>query len=113
MPSERILPPDPLAFIEECILARRLHWTYHVAMRLERRSISRAMVIDAAGRYEMIEAYPDDKYLPSYLLFADLNGAIFHVLFAADVPEANVRVVTAYYPDPKEWSADLKRRLKP
>ena len=48
----------------------------------------------------MIEAYPDDKYLPSYLLLGRRGDASFHVL----------RVVTAYYPSLAEWEDDLKTR---
>ena len=61
-------------------------------------------------QYEIIEEYPKDKYLPSYLLYARYKGKIFHVLFAIDVTEDNVRIVTAYYPDKKEWGEDLKTR---
>jgi hypothetical protein len=61
--------------------------------------------------YEIVEAYPEDKYLPSYLI---LGSNEFHVLFAVDWKGDNVRVGTAYRPDPTEWSPDLKtRRSKP
>ena len=34
----------------------------------------------------MVERYPDDKeYLPSYLVYAELNDEVFHILFATDV----------------------------
>lgn len=64
--------------------------------------------------YELVEAYPDDKYLPSYLLLVRHGSEAFHVLFAADVEGDNVRVVTSYRPDPREWQPDMKtRRRKP
>jgi hypothetical protein len=47
------------------------------------------------------------RYLPSYLVVA---AETFHVLFAADVVDDNVRVVTAYRPDPEEWEPNLRRR---
>jgi hypothetical protein len=34
-------------------------------------------------------------------------------LFAVDVEGNNVRVVTAYRPDPGEWGPDLKTRRSP
>jgi hypothetical protein len=102
-------PSDPLAFIRRCVRERKMLWTYHVNMRLERRHITRAEIIGAVDSYAIVEAYPEDKYLPSYLILAD---DAFHVLFAADVAEDNVRVVTAYRPDPEEWEPDLRRRRK-
>jgi hypothetical protein len=76
-------------------------------MRLEKRHITRADILDAVDSYEIVESYPDDKYLPSYLIVA---AARFHVLFAADVRDDNVRVVTAYRPDPDEWQPGFKHR---
>ena len=60
--------------------------------------------------YELVEAYPGDKYLPAYLLLARHRAEALHVLFAADVESDNVRVVTSYRPNPREWQHDMKTR---
>ena len=79
-------------------------------MRLAGRFISRAAILAAVATYQLVEAYPDDKYLPSYLMLARHGSEAFHVLFATDVAGDNGRVVTSYHPDPGEWQADLKAR---
>ena len=61
---------------------------------------------------EIIEKYPGDKYLPSYLIYAVFKRRIFHVHVAVDAAGDNVRIITAYEPDPKEWSKDFKKRRK-
>ncbi len=109
MPEQK-LPPDPLRFIRECVRNRRVLWTYHVNMRLEGRFIPRETVLGSVESYEIIEAYPEDKYLPSYLVLARSAGDAFHVLFAADLDGDNVRVVTAYRPSEGEWEDDWKTR---
>jgi hypothetical protein len=86
MTAERVLPENPLAFIQRCVQHRQLFWTYHINMRLQGRFISRQDILDAVNTYEVIESYPDDKYLPSYLVYATVEEAVFHVLFAVDVP---------------------------
>lgn len=78
-------------------------------MRLGQRFISRNTIVGAQD-YEVVEAYPDDKYLPSYLLLGRRGDIAFHVLFAADVEGQNVRIVTAYHPSSEEWEDDLKTR---
>jgi hypothetical protein len=103
----RKVSDDPLEFIRRCIRERRLYWTYHVNMRLAGRYITRDDILSTVHAYEMVESYPEDKYLPSYLILA---GSRFHVLFATDVEGDNVRVITTYVPDPDEWNADLKTR---
>ena len=108
--AERKLPDDPVAFIRECLQEGRILWTYHVNMRLGQRFIARETIIASAGSYEIVEAYPEDKYFPSYLLLGRVGEEVFHALFGADVDGRNVRVVTAYYPSLEEWVADLKTR---
>ena len=79
-------------------------------MRLAGRFISRETILAAVATYELVGTHPHDKYLPSYLVLARHAADAFHVLFAADVQGDNVRVVTAYRPDPAEWHPDLKTR---
>ena len=79
-------------------------------MRLRGRSIPRRAILESAANFEIIEEYPQDKYLPSYLIYSRHLDSIFHVLFAADVQEDNVRIITAYRPDPEQWEEDLRTR---
>ena len=81
-----------------------------VNMRLAGRYISRDELFEATKSYEIIHTYPEDKYLPSYLVWATSESGPFHVLFAADVDGDNVRIVTAYRPNADEWESDLKSR---
>ena len=113
MTAERRLPDSPLDFIRRCMRQRKVLWTYHANMRLRGRFIARRTISQAVDSFEIIESYPDDKYLPSYLVYGCTDDVVFHVLFAGDVAGDNVRVVTAYRPDPREWLQDLKTRRKP
>lgn len=114
MTRDRVLPGDPIRFVQDCIRRGHVLWTYHVNMRLAGRYIPRESILGAVETLELVEAYPDDKYLPSYLILGRVGSDAFHVLFAADVEGDNVRVVTAYRPDAGEWQDDLKtRRHKP
>lgn len=79
-------------------------------MRLAGRFIPREAILATVDTYELVEAYPEDKYLPSYLILARDRDDAFHVLFAADVTGDNVRVITSYHPDPREWQPDMKIR---
>ena len=113
MTLNRILPDDPLEFIRGCVRHGKIRWTYHVNMRMKGRFIPRQIVLESVANYEIIEEYPKDKYLPSYLVYSRYENHIFHVLFAVDVEGDNVRVVTAYYPGLEEWEEHLKTRRRP
>jgi len=81
-------------------------------MRLKERFISREAVMGTHETYEIIERYPEDKYLPSYLVFAQHEGQALHVQIAADRENENIRIVTAYKPSQDEWEEDFKTRRK-
>lgn len=106
-------PENPLSFIQKCIQQREIKWTYHVNLRLRQRAIPRNLILDSFSRYEIIEEYPDDKYLPSYLVYSSYQEKIFHILFACDVENDHVRIITAYYPSLGKWKEDFKTRRKP
>ncbi len=110
MNNEQRIPLDPLKYIRRCIKERKIFWTYHVNMRLKGRFISRKEILESVSHFEIIEEYPDDKYFPSYLVYSWNKGDIFHILFAIDVIENNIRVITAYHPDSQEWNENFKKR---
>jgi len=113
MASQHRLPENSLLFIQQCVRRHRLFWSYHVNMRMRARGIKRDQIIQAVDSFEIIEDYPDDKYLPSCLVFAlSSENRVMHCVIALDVAEENVRVVTAYYPSYEYWSKDMKKRVK-
>jgi hypothetical protein len=79
-------------------------------MRMSQRFVPRETILASVDSFEIIEEYPQDKYLPSYLIYSQHEGLIFHVQIAVDVPGDNVRIVTAYLPTKDKWEADLKTR---
>ena len=108
--DQRIVPKDPLAFIQSCVRRKQIRWTYHATMRFRQRVIGFEAVLDSVDSYEVIEEYSEDKYLPSYLIRAGQEGSIFHIHAAADLEGDNVRIVTAYVPNPQEWDTELRTR---
>jgi hypothetical protein len=109
---KRYFPDNPLKFIQRCVRERKIFWTYHVNLRLRGRFIPSESILESWAKYEMVEEYPTDKYLPSYLLYSEHQGERFHVLFAVDVEGDNVRVVTAYRPSVEEWEDNFKKRRR-
>lgn len=109
---ERRRPNEPLRFIQQCVRQGKVLWTYHVNMRMAGRFIPRKAIVGSHEGYEIIEEYPEDKYLPSYLVYAEYRGDVFHVLFAVDVESDNVRIITAYRPSSEEWEEDFKTRRR-
>jgi hypothetical protein len=81
-------------------------------MRLQQRGLDAAALRNAVASLEIIEAYLDDKYLPSFLLRGEIRGSAFHAQIATDIEGNNVRVVTMYTPDPYEWDEGFRKRRK-
>ncbi len=102
---------DILNFIKNCVTQRKILWTYHVNMRLKERFISREDIISSVNSYEIIEEYPDDRYLPGYLVYAQKNTTIVHILFGVDLKNDFVVIITTYKPTTEKWDKELKKRL--
>jgi hypothetical protein len=79
-------------------------------MRLRGRFINRQAILQSNESYEILEEYPRDKYLPSYLVYSEYQGDTFHILFAVDLEGVNVRIVTVYRPNPGEWEEGFRTR---
>jgi hypothetical protein len=103
---------DILEFVRSCIERRKIHWTYHVNMRLKGRFIPREAILSSVDSYEIIERYADDKYLPSCLIYAEHEGLPIHIHIAIDVEGDRVTIVTVYRPSRDKWERDLKTRRK-
>jgi hypothetical protein len=86
---DRQLLDDLLAFMQASVRGGRIFWTYHANMRLQGRYIPCQAVIDAVDTYQLVEAYPADKYLPSHLILARYGRDAFHGLFAIDIAADN------------------------
>jgi hypothetical protein len=108
----RIEDTGTLAFIKSCVQRRRIRWTYHVNMRLNERRLSREMILDAVDTFEIIEIYAKDKYLPSYLVYAEHKGESLHIVIAPDNEDDTITIITSYRPDAEEWEAGFKARRK-
>lgn len=104
---------DTLDFIKSCIRRRRIRWTYHVNMRLEGRFIPRDTILSSVDKYEIIEEYLKDKYLPSYLVYAEYESRIVHIQIATDLENDNITIVTVYKPSLDRWEKDFKTRRIP
>jgi len=70
-------------------------------------------MLNSVNTYEIIEEYPEDKYLPSYLIRAEQEDEVIHILIATDAENDNIRIVTSYKPTLDKWEEDLKTRRKP
>jgi hypothetical protein len=102
--------PDALSFIRDC--SRGSDSLDIPPTCLGQRFIARETIIQAVDTYEIVEAYPGDKYFRSYLVLGRKGDDAVHVLFGVDVEGQNVRIVTAYYPSLDEWEIDLKTRRR-
>jgi hypothetical protein len=86
-----------------------LHWTNHIVVRLLQRKIAKNDVQHALLHGEIIEQYPSDYPYPSCLVLGiTLSKRYIHIVCGAT--ETELWLVTAYYPNPAEWSADFRTR---
>ena len=91
---------------EDCI-----QWSLHVLKRMRERKISSDEIIGCIRSGRIIEEYPDDRPLPSCLIYGVVNNRSLHTVVG--IGDEYVSVITAYEPDPDEWKSDLITRKEP
>ena len=101
---------DIIKFIQSCIKDRKILWSYHVNMRLKERFITREDILSSVDTFEIIEEYPKDKYLPSYLIYAKNKAQIIHIQIAVNMDDDSITIITAYKPTFDKWEKDFKTR---
>lgn len=74
--------------------------------------ISREAILLSTSKYEIIEEYPKDNFLPCVIVYSEYKDNPIHIIFAIDEEDDNVRVIAAYKPNPDMWEANNKVRRK-
>ena len=83
--------------------------TSHILLRFRQRGITYVEIKEALLTGEMIEDYPDSYPYPSCLVLGrSAAGRALHIVVG--ISETKLWLITAYEPDPSEWSPDFKRR---
>jgi hypothetical protein len=76
---------------------------------MQERDISREDIKKCVMYGEIIEDYPDDYPHPSCLVFGyAVDNKVIHVVAGSD--EADIYIITAYYPNTVKFENDLKTR---
>ena len=97
--------------IKNCIIQKSIYWTKHCLNRINQRNILISDVKKAIMNGKIIEYYYDDYPNPSCLISGkDKNKRILHIV--CGMKDNIVYMITAYYPDSKEWEEDMKTRRK-
>lgn len=87
----------------------KLQWTNHMMIRLFQRNISTEDIEYAIMNGEIIEEYQDDYPYPSCLILGlTIQNRSLHIVCA--VSADTLWLVTAYYPDHREWKPGFKTR---
>lgn len=97
--------------IRELCTPEKINITIHATKRLEQREIKLSDVMTCISSGEIIEQYPEDYPYPSCLILGMSCGEKYlHCVIGTD--NTQLWIVTAYFPDPKQWSDDFKTRLE-
>lgn len=86
----------------------KIEWSLHSLKRIRERNIKASDVINCIASGVIIEQYPNDRPLPSCLIYGKLQTRHLHTVVASD--GNRIYIITAYVPSSEEWEADYKTR---
>jgi len=88
----------------------KLIFRIHAIQRMFERHITEADVRHIIRTGEVIANYPDDKPYPSRLILGWRKMRPLHIGAADNSDENQIIIITAYEPDPAQWTSDFRRR---
>ena len=90
----------------------KIIFSNHAVQQMFQRSITVENVKFVLLNGKLVTEYPDDKPLPSRLLFAICNNRSLHVVCSENASENEIIVITAYEVSPDIWENDFITRKK-
>jgi len=100
--------------INRAIRVLRYRVSEHAGEEMKADNLREAQLLTAGFDGEVIEDYPGAYPCPACLVLVHLAaGDPVHVVWAFERQSGYAVMVTAYRPDPKRWSADFRKRVKP
>ena len=95
--------------IVELYKEKSVHWTDHILGRLRERGIGIDDIVNVINNGEIIEQYPSDYPSPSCLMMGyTIAGQPLHIVCGSN--GLKLWFITAYFPNPIEWTDDFKKR---
>ena len=89
----------------------QVRWTGHILQRIFHCGLSTDDVMSALTNGEIIEQYPTDYPFPSCLVLGKtVAGKTLHIVCGSNRDE--LWLITAYIPNPAEWTDDFRQRRK-
>ncbi len=102
-----------LEIIRDKIARRMYEFSRHAVDQSIQRNISvQEMEQAILAHSKLIEAYPEDKYGPSYLISGITEAERPIHIQCACVDKSMMKIVTLYEPDPKRWVDATFRKRK-
>ena len=102
---------DVQILIRELADAKQVSFKQHCVERMIERNITTEELVYALKNAKIINVYPEDSPLTSYLVlgFNKLEKPL-HIVLAVSVDRNRLWIITVYRPDNQKWSNDFKER---
>ncbi len=96
--------------IDEAIQKNNILWSQHSDEERFNDNLKRDEILNSILEGVIIEEYPNDKPLPSCLIYGKFNNRNIHTCIAYNEASGNVRIITVYIPSLERWLPDFETR---
>lgn len=100
-----------LVQIQQCVEENKISLKKHALVRMVERHISTEDLLNGLKSCLVIEEYPKDRPLPSYLVLGFSGNKPIHAVIAVE-NRTMVWVITVYVPSEEKWKDNYRIRRK-
>jgi hypothetical protein len=103
-----------LARVQRLVAKGEVHMSHHAMVRLDEQDIYPPEVLAGVASAVVVEDYPlHNRGACALVLQTEANGTPIHCLWGiAQSTDGPAVLITAYRPDPGQWSHDLTQRAR-
>ena len=87
-------------------------FTRHAIQKMFQRNVTKSEIDNVISKGQIIEEYPKDSPLPSFLLLGFNDNRPLHIVIAFNKSDYVCIIVTVYEPDSRLWKDNYSRRIK-
>lgn len=105
---------ETLARVKDLVLQGEVHMSHHAMVRLDEQDIYPPEVLSGVASAIVVEDYPFHSRGACVLVRQrEADGTPIHCLWGIwQSTESPAVLITAYRPDPNQWSRDLTQRVQ-
>lgn len=103
---------EKIKYIKKAVKDNKVYWSKHSEIERFQDNLNEQDILESIIVGDIIEDYPNDKPLPSCLIYGIVKSKKIHTVVGLNENTGFIRIITVYIPNLEKFENDFKTRRK-